>query len=79
MIIVYSYCMLGPGKWELQAHKKERSAKCKVTSTLKAIPTATHMAFVKLHQVGTKEIIAPITISIIIIGGYSEVCHQSKY
>ena len=41
----------GPGKWELQVHKQSRSSKCKVTSTLKAILMATHMAFVKPQQV----------------------------
>ena len=42
----------GPGAWELRAKGKERDGrKHKTTSTLKAIPTSTHMALVKLHKV----------------------------
>jgi len=42
----------GPGKWELQAHKQARPSKCKTTDITKAIPTATHMTLVKLHEEG---------------------------
>ena len=45
--------MLGPGAWELRAHGALRPANRRVVSTAKAIPTATHMMFVKLHQEGT--------------------------
>ena len=42
----------GPGAWELKAKGQYRdSSKYKVTSTLKAIPTRTHMALVQLHKV----------------------------
>lgn len=42
----------GPGAWELRAKGQHRdSGKYKVTSTLKAIPTQTHMALVQLHKV----------------------------
>jgi len=42
----------GPGAWELRAHGAKRPASHRVVSTAKAIPTATHMMFVKLHQEG---------------------------
>ena len=42
----------GPGKWELQAHKQVRSSKCKTTDVTKAVPTVTHMTFVKLYEEG---------------------------
>ena len=42
----------GPGKWELKAHGTSRSTKHHVVLTTKAIPTATHMMFVKLYQEG---------------------------
>ena len=44
--------MSGPGKWELEAHKASRPTKHHVVTTIKAIPTATHMMFVKLYQDG---------------------------
>ena len=44
--------MLGPGVWELRANKTSRDeTKYKTTSTMTAIPTPTHMMFVKLHKV----------------------------
>ena len=43
---------IGPGVWELRAHGKQRSASAKATATTKAIPTPTHMMFVKLMEVG---------------------------
>jgi NAD-dependent SIR2 family protein deacetylase len=43
----------GPGAWELRAKGQQRdSQKHKVTSTLKAIPTTTHMALVRLQKEG---------------------------
>lgn len=42
----------GPGVWELQAKGQLRDSKHRVTSASKAIPTPTHMTFVKLHQEG---------------------------
>ncbi len=44
--------VIGPGAWELRAHGKARSASHKVVSTSSAIPTPTHMMFVKLMEVG---------------------------
>ena len=44
--------MVGPGAWELRAHGKMRSSKIKTTQTQKAIPTPTHMMFVKLMEEG---------------------------
>lgn len=41
----------GPGVWELRAHGIHRDKKKSVTATLKAIPTPTHMSFVKLEKV----------------------------
>lgn len=42
----------GPGAWELRAKGQHRdSSKYKVTSTMKAIPTQTHMSLVQLHKV----------------------------
>ena len=45
----------GPGKWELQAHSQSKGATAhkagKTTSTVKAIPSPTHMLLVKLQQV----------------------------
>ena len=41
--------------WELQAKGQLRDAKHRVTSTTKAIPTPTHMTFVKLQQVCKEE------------------------
>ena len=41
----------GPGAWELRAKGQTRDKKHKVTSNLKAIPTSTHMALVKLQKV----------------------------
>lgn len=42
----------GPGAWELRAKGQYRdSSKYKVTSTMKAIPTQTHMSLVQLHKV----------------------------
>lgn len=38
--------------WELRAHGQLRSASIKTKSTTKAIPTPTHMMFVKLMQEG---------------------------
>ena len=44
--------MKGPGVWELQANRTSRDAKkYKTTSTMTAIPTPTHMMFVKLYKV----------------------------
>lgn len=43
---------VGPGAWELRAHGQMRSANIKVTRTTKAIPTPTHMMFVKLVEQG---------------------------
>eukprot|EP00753_Platysulcus_tardus_P019655 PLAT7394.1.p1 GENE.PLAT7394.1~~PLAT7394.1.p1 ORF type:complete len:441 (-),score=227.83 PLAT7394.1:90-1412(-) len=40
----------GPGVWELRAKKKKRRQK--TTSSLKAVPTATHMAMVQLVKEG---------------------------
>ena len=46
----------GPGAWELRAKGQQRdSQKHKVTSTLKAIPTTTHMALVRLQKVRQRE------------------------
>jgi hypothetical protein len=42
---------IGPGVWELRAKKTARDSKHKVTTTVKAIPTPTHMMLVKLHEV----------------------------
>ncbi|XP_065884982.1 NAD-dependent protein deacetylase-like isoform X2 [Dysidea avara] len=46
----------GPGKWELQAHSQSKGATAhkagKTTSTVKAIPSPTHMLLVKLQQEG---------------------------
>ncbi len=42
----------GPGAWELRAHKAARPTKAKTTSTLQAIPTATHMSLVALEREG---------------------------
>lgn len=42
----------GPGVWELQAKGQLRDSKHRVTSTTRAIPTPTHMTFVKLQQEG---------------------------
>jgi NAD-dependent SIR2 family protein deacetylase len=42
----------GPGVWELRAKKTARDSKHKVTTTVKAIPTPTHMMLVKLHEEG---------------------------
>mmetsp|Transcript_9984 Transcript_9984/g.34990 ORF Transcript_9984/g.34990 Transcript_9984/m.34990 type:complete len:447 (-) Transcript_9984:173-1513(-) len=42
----------GPGVWELRAKKQARSARAKTTSTLKAIPSVTHMALVQLEREG---------------------------
>ena len=51
----------GPGAWELRAKGQQRdSQKHKVTSTLKAIPTTTHMALVRLQKVrqrGEEEVV----------------------
>jgi len=41
----------GPGVWELRAHNQARGAAHKTISTTKAIPSPTHMLFVKLQQV----------------------------
>ena len=41
----------GPGVWELRAHNQARSTAYKTTSTTKAIPSPTHMLFVKMQQV----------------------------
>ena len=45
----------GPGKWELRAHSQSKGATAhkpgKTTSTVKAIPSPTHMLLVKLQQV----------------------------
>ena len=38
--------------WELRAHGKLRSSDIKTKSTAQAIPTPTHMMFVKLMQEG---------------------------
>lgn len=41
----------GPGKWELKAHSLSRDATAhKTTTTVKAIPSPTHMLLVKLQQ-----------------------------
>ena len=45
--------LTGPGVWELRAHGQLRSSKIKTTSSLQAIPTPTHMMFVKLVEEGT--------------------------
>ena len=50
--LIRNYYYTGPGKWELQAHKASRPSKHRVAMPTKAIPTATHMMFVKLHQEG---------------------------
>mmetsp|Transcript_25748 Transcript_25748/g.60743 ORF Transcript_25748/g.60743 Transcript_25748/m.60743 type:complete len:427 (+) Transcript_25748:97-1377(+) len=42
----------GPGVWELRAKKKMRSRRAKTTSTLKAIPSFTHMALCALERDG---------------------------
>lgn len=42
----------GPGVWELRAHNQARSTAYKTTSTTKAIPSPTHMLFVKMQQEG---------------------------
>ena len=47
------YPLPGPGKWELEAHKASRPTKHRVVMPTKAVPTATHMMFVKLYQEGT--------------------------
>ena len=42
----------GPGSWELRAKGQQRdSQRHKVTTTLKAVPTSTHMALVRLQKV----------------------------
>lgn len=41
----------GAGAWELAAHKVQRSAAAKTTTTLKAIPSFSHMALVKLWEI----------------------------
>ena len=41
----------GPGVWELRAHNQARGTSYKTTSTTKAIPSPTHMLFVKMQQV----------------------------
>lgn len=42
----------GPGKWELKAYAVTRDAVAhKTTTTVKAIPSPTHMLLVKLQQV----------------------------
>ena len=42
----------GPGAWELRAKGEQRdSHKHKTTTTLKAVPTITHMTLVQLHKV----------------------------
>ena len=41
----------GPGVWELRAKGQLRDVRHKVVSTTRAIPTPTHMMFVKLQQV----------------------------
>lgn len=43
----------GPGVWELRAHNQARSTSYKTTLTTKAIPSPTHMLFVKMQQVST--------------------------
>ena len=42
----------GPGAWELRAHGKQPSSTAKAVATTRAIPTPTHMMFVKLVEVG---------------------------
>jgi NAD-dependent SIR2 family protein deacetylase len=42
----------GPGAWELRAHGKQRSMKNKAVSTIKAVPTPTHMMMVQLCKNG---------------------------
>lgn len=50
----------GPGVWELQAHGGDDPGKTrKIVALLKALPSPTHMAIVKLHE----ENIAKFTIS----------------
>lgn len=49
--MIYTCVHIGPGVWELQSKKTSRDKKHKVTTTLKAIPTATHMMIVKLYEV----------------------------
>lgn len=44
----------GPGVWELRAHNQARGASHKTISTSKAIPSPTHMLFVKMQQVREK-------------------------
>ena len=43
--------LIGPGVWELRAKGQSRDSKYRTTSSTRAIPTLTHMTFVKLHQV----------------------------
>ena len=42
----------GPGVWELRAHAAAPSKSSHIVPLLKALPTQTHMAIVKLHEAG---------------------------
>ena len=48
---------VGPGVWELRANLSSRDKKHQVTHTSKAVPTPSHMMFVKLQQVNAKPVL----------------------
>jgi len=39
-----------PGVWELRAHNQAQGTSYRTTSTMKAIPSPTHMLFVKFNK-----------------------------
>ena len=69
----------GPGVWELRAHNQARGTSYRTTSTMKAIPSPTHMLFVKMQQVRETVHVCCMHILLKCIGGTFKMCSQSKY
>ena len=70
----------GPGVWELRAHNQARGTSYRTTSTMKAIPSPTHMLFVKMQQVTWKKNCAcMLHVCTLVLGGTFKMRSQSEH